>query len=72
MPYSNSAGQNKQAEEKGGEEVKKTEGHKRKIVEGEYDPSSPTSENSQDDMPAAKKAAVGDSKSATPKPSVST
>lgn len=57
-------------EEKSGDETKKSEGGKRKLQEGEYDPSSPTSENSQDDMPPSKKAAISDSKSSTPKPVV--
>ncbi|CAG2061998.1 unnamed protein product [Timema podura] len=38
---------------------KKSEAQKRKLAEGDtYDPSSPTSENSCDESPAAKRAAV--------------
>lgn len=66
------AAEGSQNEEKSNDEPKKFEGGKRKLAEGEYDPSSPTSENSQDDMPASKKLAVSDSKSSTPKPVVST
>ncbi|EEB13152.1 pre-mRNA-splicing factor clf-1, putative [Pediculus humanus corporis] len=69
LPYGNGEKKKKQTKEKENDKVKKSEATKRKIIEGEYDPSSPTSENSQDDMPATKKAAVGDSKATTPKPS---
>lgn len=67
----NAAAETKTEDEKPAEETKKSESQKRKLTEGEYDPSSPTSENSQDEMPAAKKAALGDAKATTPKPAVS-
>lgn len=60
----------KKKEQKSGDESKKGESQKRKLAEGEYDPSSPTSENSQDEVPS-KKIALGDSKSAASKPSLS-
>lgn len=71
LPDGGAVAEGLQSEEKSGDEPKKSEGGKRKLAEGEYDPSSPTSENSQDDMPASKKLAVADSKSSTPKPVVS-
>lgn len=70
LPFSNNTNNNKHHENQGGEDTQKTESLKRKIIEGEYDPSSPTSENSQDEIPAAKKVAL-DSKNLTPKSSVS-